>query len=628
MTAALVLGCYGVGLAGFLALDPAGGLASVLPADAQQGRPDLFALAARLRRVNRVHLLVPGSGDPARDAAHRERLARVLRDAGDAVLAVGAGKALRGANGWVEVDLDPRSGELDSPFAVRALIDAAIRDAATGQLPAARPWGEAHLTAANIEAVVWDTIAGFAAIVLGALLLFRLLLGRVRALGVPLLAATGGASLSAGVLLLAGAGVHPMTLGYATGFSALLLDPAVYLLHELRAGGGQPRSWGDAMARIGRPAAAGLGVSLALFLVLALSGFPGLRHIGLFTLLTLASGAGLALLLTRAFGWFGVEPREPAGLGWLEQRLPAGQQALSRALARLPGPGRWLAALLAAALCLGGLILGSRVTVSDDVRRLAYEAEDLAEVRARLELARPGSTLRAAIAVHPELLSELRSYIRQAAYLSDAKDESIVFDSDDSGLRWAAVPVRLMREEVAGLVQRRLDAAPFTGRAYLLSGRLEATRIFSKFQVGLAGQLLLGTAASLLILVLAALSLRRGLAGFLPVGLGLGWSAAMHFLAGVPLNLVSLLGLTVVLGAAASYGAYSALARPGQAVRPARALATSGLATLLGYGVMIFARNGAVRGIGLATTVGLGIALLAALFLVPALLGTAPEEGR
>ncbi|MFO1327040.1 MAG: MMPL family transporter [Rubrivivax sp.] len=175
-----------------------------------------------------------------------------------------------------------------------------------------------------------------ATLVMSALLL--LAFGSARALVVAMLpVATGVAAGIAAVALIYG-GVHGMTLGFGSTLIGESVDYAIYYLIQARQGGWQGwvrHSWPTVRL--------GLLTSVAGFVALVFSGFPGLAQLGVFSVAGLVAAALATRYLLPVLA-----PQGAPGLG-LRRLLGRAARAL---LAAMP-PLRWpLLALGAAAAVL------------------------------------------------------------------------------------------------------------------------------------------------------------------------------------------------------------------------------------------------------------------------------------
>jgi len=140
--------------------------------------------------------------------------------------------------------------------------------------------------------------------------------------------------------------------------------------------------------------------------------------------------------------------------------------------------------------------------------------------------------------------------------------------------------------------------------------------------------------AALLVLgAIALLSLaafRRAklfLATMAPVLLGGIWLLGTARLAGIELNLMSLMGIPIVFGLGVDYGVYvvDRWASEGGRLEAAMAgvgpaLLVTGLTTLAGFAALLTAQLAGLRSLGFVVVVGTGFTLAAALFVLPLLL--------
>jgi predicted RND superfamily exporter protein len=206
-------------------------------------------------------------------------------------------------------------------------------------------------------------IAGSAVLVTAFLTLFS------RSLPGPLLMLLPVGLALLGSLALGGAILGPLTplaMSAAAMLIAQGIDLPVHFLarfRQERAARDRAAAGVEAASSLGRPFMGAVGTTLAAFLILLASRFPGFRQLGV--LLSL----GLALCLLATMTVF------PALFCWIDLggRAAGGDSSrIGRALARLQGtfPGTLLAALTAAALLAGwGALLVRGIHVDLDLRR-------------------------------------------------------------------------------------------------------------------------------------------------------------------------------------------------------------------------------------------------------------------
>ncbi|MGH7151752.1 MAG: MMPL family transporter, partial [Planctomycetota bacterium] len=146
----------------------------------------------------------------------------------------------------------------------------------------------------------------------------------------------------------------------------------------------------------------------------------------------------------------------------------------------------------------------------------------------------------------------------------------------------------------------------------------------------------LGLFASLLLLAILAATIRSlpgVLVSLVPIAASALGAAAALRLAGRGITVGNLAVFPLLTGMADDYGIHLWLRfrRDGDAAgalaESARALLTSGLTTILGFGTLVFAAHPALRDLGLAAAVGVAFALAGSLLLVPAVLGTGARRG-
>ncbi len=135
----------------------------------------------------------------------------------------------------------------------------------------------------------------------------------------------------------------------------------------------------------------------------------------------------------------------------------------------------------------------------------------------------------------------------------------------------------------------------------------------------------LHVSAIALALILAVISLlirhfRLSVAALLPAASGVMWLFAIMAISGLALDIANLVAGIVVVGLCIDYGVFTVHGWKSErqvmlSIR--RAITLSALTTLLGAGVLIFAKHPALFSIGLTLVIGVSAGFLAAVFAVP-----------
>ncbi|HUT78690.1 MAG TPA: MMPL family transporter, partial [Polyangia bacterium] len=140
-------------------------------------------------------------------------------------------------------------------------------------------------------------------------------------------------------------------------------------------------------------------------------------------------------------------------------------------------------------------------------------------------------------------------------------------------------------------------------------------------------QAVLLSAAAVLLLVLLDLRRPRGiLLALAPVVLGAGWTALVMYLTDFKWNYANLMGLPILIGTGVDYGVHLAhRAEQENSVAEAarttgKAIALSGLTTLIGFGSLALGNHWGVRSLGLVLVLGISSALVASLVVLPGML--------
>ncbi|HKB26164.1 MAG TPA: MMPL family transporter [Methylomirabilota bacterium] len=138
--------------------------------------------------------------------------------------------------------------------------------------------------------------------------------------------------------------------------------------------------------------------------------------------------------------------------------------------------------------------------------------------------------------------------------------------------------------------------------------------------------------AVLLVSLVTYLTLRRvreTLLALLPLGLGLLWTCGLMFFFDLKFNMGNVFGLPLILGAAAEYGLNIVIrymegrdhGGPLIARSTVMGVLVSGLSTIVGFGSLMVADHRGIFGLGLLLTLGTATSLVAALIVLPVLLG-------
>ncbi|MGN1057942.1 MAG: hypothetical protein ACI4Q7_01120, partial [Candidatus Avelusimicrobium sp.] len=134
----------------------------------------------------------------------------------------------------------------------------------------------------------------------------------------------------------------------------------------------------------------------------------------------------------------------------------------------------------------------------------------------------------------------------------------------------------------------------------------------------------LSLALNLLAVFLVLKNLRETLLCFIPVVLAGGFTFGCFWAFGVKVNLFVLVFLPLLTGLGIDYGIFQVMkfrsAGEERVIYPPAALWTAALSTLAGFGVLAFARHGVLFIMGLSSFLGICGAILAAQFVLPALL--------
>ncbi len=137
---------------------------------------------------------------------------------------------------------------------------------------------------------------------------------------------------------------------------------------------------------------------------------------------------------------------------------------------------------------------------------------------------------------------------------------------------------------------------------------------------------------AVLLLVILDLRTWKGVAmALLPVVLASGCTAFVMYITGFMLNYANIMALPILIGTGVDYGVHLAhrTAQSGSVVVAARttgrAIALSGITTLIGFGSLILGNHWGVRSLGLLLCIGITFALLGAMVVLPGLFRSRDE---
>ena len=137
---------------------------------------------------------------------------------------------------------------------------------------------------------------------------------------------------------------------------------------------------------------------------------------------------------------------------------------------------------------------------------------------------------------------------------------------------------------------------------------------------------LLSGVAVLILVLLDLRSFKGVILGIAPLLFAAGWTAILMFATGFKFNYANLMALPILIGTGVDYGVHMAhRAKQEGSVTCAlkttgRAIALSGLTTLIGFGSLIFGNHWGVRSLGLVLVMGIFSSLVAALIVLPSIL--------
>ncbi len=171
-------------------------------------------------------------------------------------------------------------------------------------------------------------------------------------------------------------------------------------------------------------------------------------------------------------------------------------------------------------------------------------------------------------------------------------------------------------------VDQEITGHPVTNKAFTLM-----------VHRGFAQAIILSAFAVIILVLLDLRSLRGIVMALAPVVLAIGGSLLVMFLTGFKFNYGNLMALPILIGTGVDYGAHLAhRAKQEGCVRRAarttgKAIALSGLTTLIGFGSLILGNHWGVRSLGLLLVLGILFSLIAALIVLPGMLSKRESVG-
>jgi uncharacterized protein len=594
----------------------------------------------------------------------------------------------------ITLSFDPFDVERSARFV--SDLDRAVR-AALAEADPGRPLpfvalGGVHFAASSGAAVIHDIGLSFGLALSGiavVALVLMVFLRRLRLLAVSFVPGALGIAAGIAAIGLLNGRLHAVTLGFAATITGVSVDYAIHLLHRAahaqRAGGLASRvAMGRALAEVGGSIALGAAATAGSFVIVAFSGFTGVRELAILSAISVAVAMGGTLLLLPPFHAFLLGGKTGAPPARVERLL---LQALERYAPR-GGPRAAVLALFAAAVAI--MALGAiRAHASGDPRDLSYRDAALEADRAFVESRFPGledqaiivargattdEALRANDALYSALLSagiprgeiaslspilpsaetQGRSYEAARAVLS-AGGAAAAFSAAGfvpefyAQLAGAPRPAPIAPDTYAGtalaaFVSEALRAAP--GAAYamtrvrassdeevqrlaevaaripgarLVSQRLDAKRALTELERELAAMILVWFGLSFVLLAASRRSAAFAVRALVPPATGVLAAVGLFGALGRPLTPVSVAAATLILGFGVDFGIFAQPKDRAEFGAAGLGVVASALTTIAGFSALVFARVGALADIGLSITVGIAVAFLVALLVVPAL---------
>lgn len=599
---------------------------------------------------------------------------------------------------FARIGFDPMDVAASSRF-VRELdrgINEAMASAGAKDVGAVALGGP-HFAASSSSVIIADVQLAFALTAAGVILIFFLFFRRGILLAAALLPAGMGIAVALGVHEVAGIRLHALTLGFAAAITGISVDYAIHLLYRAAHDeGGEEESSRRRMAGaardVARPVALGCATTVAAFVLVATSGFPGIRQLAVFAAISLPVALATTLLLLPAFHGFllGRGVSKP-GIGarmatWIVSRSPGSRS------------GRWVIGGIFGALLAASAYLGSTAALSGDPRDLGHVDPELKRRERIVEdtfpgvsdqalLVAGGGTLEEALERNDALMDALlgagigrdrilslspflpsertqeRSLAAARGILSGrgratgalfeaAGFKPEYFDSLVEGLAAGPITAEDYRgTSLAGLIDEAVHRSDdgwnvltrvragtdaeheeLAGLARgvegcaMASSRLEARAALERMVREVAVMLGIWLAAALVLLGLVQRSALFGLKAALPAVVGVASAVGVFAVIGRPVTPVACAGLTLVMGLGIDYGIFMQRGDRTAASRSAPAVLASAFTTIAAFGVLAMARTRAMADLGLVILIGVTVAVITSLVLLPSLIRGRREE--
>jgi predicted exporter len=529
-------------------------------------------------------------------------------------------------------------------------------------------------TVANARAIQGDLWLILTSSTAALILLFLLFLRSLRAVYV-FLVPVSVVCLAAVAVGLVFREVSAMTIGFGAVLLGIAVDFGLHVYFALRRGG---QAAADIVGAVARPVVFGALTTVAAFAVLLFSDLPGQRQLAVFSITGIVAALLLALLVLPHLLRTGYEnPRPPAPPSrsggrlivalWLLLLAVAGWQATRvtidgdlRAMSLTP-PG--LAADEARVRQTWGQVR-SRAMVwalgADLDQALATNGRVFDRLRAKDGF----DSLVSLAPLLPPPAEQAENRRRWLDFWQGTEGRSILatLDSEAAALRFSAgafAPFRdslenpappvtpaALREIGLGEVVDSLVTTLEDGRVGILNLIPETPDTLAATESSLSGlenvrlvaqgrfrqevsaaiekdftRFILS--AGLVVLGLLAVLFRRPgkiLAALVPVVTGLVMMFGIMGALGLTFNLFNIIAAILVIGLGVDYGIFM-VHRQDEGIDRAtgQAVLVSGLTTLAGFGALVLARHPALHSIGVTVLLGIGSAIPAALWVIPAL---------
>jgi uncharacterized protein len=304
----------------------------------------------------------------------------------------------------LSLDFDPFDVDRAQSFVsqLEQTIDEAMAASDMGDLKVVA-LGGVHFAASSAGAIMSDIQLAFILTSVLVLVIFGVFFRRLRLLPAALIPGGVGIIVALGVLGLAGVRLHALTLGFAATITGISVDYAIHLLHRALAEDGSTSRvrMSRALDAVARPVILGCLTTVGAFILVATSGFVGLRQMALFASISVPVAMLTTLVLLPAHNKYLLGTHSAKRNLSMQNRFLSWLNVDEITM-------MWRICMIGGfAVILGvGIYWSTRVPMSGDPRDLGYRDQDLALKEQILRQRFPGLTNQAMLVARGETLEQ------------------------------------------------------------------------------------------------------------------------------------------------------------------------------------------------------------------------------